>query len=259
LAQGAAATDVEACFLSALEADPTHRPSLEALEASARKAKNEARLAQLLDLKLAAGGAQPNERKAWLTELVGLYTGPLGQPPSAIPALRELVAVAPTDLKLQEDLGRALIAAGQIPEASSVLTSLLDALGKAKQPKAIARVQQALGNLAERQGQHAVALQRYEAAYQLDPAQPAVLAALGRLAMQQNDAEKARRYYRSLLLQSFDERSVGVSKADVYLALGRLHITAQELPKARNMFERGLEADPKHAALKEALAALPRA
>lgn len=259
LAQGAPAGDVEACFLAALEADPKHRPSLEALEASARKAKDQARLAQLLDLKLAIGGAEPSERKAWLTELAALYSGPLGQPANAIPALRELAAAAPADLKLQEELGRALVVAGQIPEASQVLTSLLEALGKAKQPKAVARVQQVLGALAEKQGEGALALQRYEAAYQLDPAQPAVLAALGRLAMQQNDAEKARRYYRSLLLQSFDEKAVGVSKADVYLALGRLHVAAQEIPKARNMFERGLESDPKHAALKEALGGLPKA
>jgi tetratricopeptide (TPR) repeat protein len=119
-------------------------------------------------------------------------------------------------------------------------------------------VQQALGARAERQGQAATALQRYEAAYQLDPAQPAVLAALGRLAMQQKDAEKARRYYRSLLLQTYDEKAVGVTKADIYLALGKLHLAANEIPKARNMFERGLESDPKNAALKEALAALPK-
>ena len=41
--------------------------------------------------------------------------------------------------------------------------------------------------------------------------------------------------------------------------LGRLHQQANELPKARNMFERGLECDPKHDALKRALAEVPRA
>jgi len=48
-----------------------------------------------------------------------------------------------------------------------------------------------------------------------------------------------------------------VSKSEVYLMLGRMHVLAKEIPKARNMFERGLETDPKNQELKEALATLP--
>jgi len=50
-----------------------------------------------------------------------------------------------------------------------------------------------------------------------------------------------------------------VSKAEVYLMLGRMHVAAKEIPKARNMFERGLEADAKNDLLKQALAQLPKA
>ena len=39
--------------------------------------------------------------------------------------------------------------------------------------------------------------------------------------------------------------------------LGKMHVMAKEIPKARNMFERGLESDPKNEALKQALATLP--
>ena len=85
-----------------------------------------------------------------------------------------------------------------------------------------------------------------------------MVASLGRLALKQNDAEKARRYFRALLLQSFDEKAAGITKAEVYLALGRLHLEANEVPKARNLFERGLETDPKNQDLKDALAALPK-
>jgi tetratricopeptide (TPR) repeat protein len=61
-----------------------------------------------------------------------------------------------------------------------------------------------------------------------------------------------------LLLQSFDEKAAGITKAEVYLALGNLHREAGENPKARNMFERGLETDPKNEALKQALASTPK-
>ena len=75
--------------------------------------------------------------------------------------------------------------------------------------------------------------------------------------MRENDMEKARKFYRSLLLQNFDEVTAGASKAGVYLALGRIHVMAKEIHKARNMFERGLENDPKNEDLKKALKNLP--
>jgi tetratricopeptide (TPR) repeat protein len=152
----------------------------------------------------------------------------------------------------------AALIASQPAEAEKLLTELATALAISKQNKVLARVQRQLGNIAVAQGQSASALQRFEAAYQLDPTHPAVVASLGRLALKQNDAEKARRYFRALLLQSFDEKAAGITKAEVYLALGRLHLEAKEVPKARNLFERGLESDPKNQDLKDALAALPR-
>jgi tetratricopeptide (TPR) repeat protein len=159
---------------------------------------------------------------------------------------------------VKEDLSSALVAAGRPAEAEKLLSELATTLAKSKQNKVLARVQRQLGVIAETQGQSAAALQRFEAAYQLDPTHPAVVASLGRLALKQNDAEKARRYFRALLLQSFDEKAAGITKAEVYLALGRLHLDAKEIAKARNLFERGLESDPKNQDLKDALAELPK-
>jgi hypothetical protein len=73
--------------------------------------------------------------------------------------------------------------------------------------------------------------------------------------MAQKDWDKAQRIYRSMLLQNLDA-SVGVSKADVYLQLGTIHQQKAEIPKAKSMFERGLETEPQHAKLREALAQL---
>ena len=58
------------------------------------------------------------------------------------------------------------------------------------------------------------------------------------------------------LLQTFDEKTAGITEASVYLALGQIHLMSGEAPKARNMFERGLETDPKNEELKQALASL---
>jgi hypothetical protein len=85
-----------------------------------------------------------------------------------------------------------------------------------------------LGGFAEGRGDLAAAKQRYTAAYQIDPTQAGVLGALSRLAIRQHDAESARRFLRTLLLQSFDEKAAGITKAEVYLELGNLHRQAGE-------------------------------
>ena len=81
------------------------------------------------------------------------------------------------------------------------------------------------------------------------------MAGLGRLAMAQRDWEKARRVYRSLVLQNLDA-DAGVTKADVYYALGVIHVELGEGPKAKGMFQRGLEMAPADQRLKDALAKL---
>ena len=178
---------------------------------------------------------------------------------TVIPAGGEAQGIQPSeDVVVQERLGTTLIAAGRVDEGEFALSQLADQFARAKQPKNVARLQVLLGRFAEARGDLALAKQRFLAAYQIDPTQATTLAALAHLAVEQNDGQNARKYYRTLLLQAFDEKAVGLSKAQIYLALGKLHQEAGELPKARNMFERGLEIDGKNGALRQALAALPK-
>lgn len=250
------AEDAEAAYLRAIDADATYPPALDAFEQIARAAGDSARLAQVLELREAvAVGA--DERKKILAELAELFAGPLAQPAGAVPFLERLVSVAPDEVRFQERLCDALFAAGRVDDAERTLAAVVDRM-KGRRGKDLARYQQRLAALAEARGDHATAQARYDAAHQIDPSDAATLVALGRFAVAAGDAEKARRYYRSLLLQSFDEKAAGIGKADVYLALGKLHLRAGEAPKARNMFERGLETDPKHEGLRQALAQVPK-
>src|SRR6185437_11730543 len=155
-----------------------------------------------------------------------------------------------------EQLAEALIAAGRTDQATRIIGELVAELTKAKRGKETARWQTRLGTIAEARGDAEAAAQSFNAAYKLDPSHPATIAALGRIAYRKSDLDSARKFYRSLLLQNFDEATAGVSKAEVYLMLGRMHVLANEVPKARNMFERGLEIDPKNVDLKAALAGL---
>ena len=261
-AKEAPADEIEALLLRALDAAPHHVPTLEALEASARDAKDDERLAQLLELRLEATAATPTDAKAapalrkLLAELAGLYKK-LGRGAQAVPVLERLVAMSPDEIGGREDLADALIAAGRTAEAVAIARDLIEQLTKARRGKEAARWYQRLGAIAIAEGDLPAADGHFNAAYKLDPGHPLTLSALGRLAFERGELETARKFYRSLLLQNFDEATTGVSKAEVYLMLGRMHVSAKEIPKARNMFERGLETDPKNELLKQALAQLP--
>jgi tetratricopeptide (TPR) repeat protein len=255
-AREAPAEEIEALLLRALESDQTHRPTLLALEAIARQANDQERLVQILELLLDTA-PDAAEQKARLAEIASLYGGPLGRPADAIGPLQRLVQLAPDDVAPREQLAEALLGGGHTAEAAQLMVQIIDQLTRAKRGKEVARYHQRLGAIAESRGDLPAAGESYTSAYKLDPGHPATLAALGRLALREGDIEKARKFYRSLLLQNFDEATSGVSKAEVYLALGRIHVMAREIPKARNMFERGLENDPKNELLKQALASLP--
>jgi len=256
-ATGSAAAEVSAIYHSALDQDPSCMVAVLALEEMARAANNPGQLVKLLE---AREGIERDEgkRKALLSEIASLYAGPLAAPDQAVEPLERLLGMSPGDAVVQERLGTALIAAGRVDEGEFALSRLADQFAKARQLKNVARLQFLLGRFAETRGDLAAAKRRFLAAYQIDPTQATTLVALAHLAVAQNDGENARKYYRTLLLQTFDEKAVGLSKAQIYLALGKLHQEAGELPKARNMFERGLEIDVKNEALRLALAALPK-
>jgi tetratricopeptide (TPR) repeat protein len=256
-ATGGTPAEVAALYQGALSNHPRCLPAIAALEEIARKSGDHAALATQL---LARANVEKDEgkQKAILAEVATLYLGPLAMPEQAVAPLERLAKLSPADLSVQENLGRALVACGRVDEGEFALGQLIEHMGKARRQKDVARLQCQLGGYAEARGDLAAAKQRYAAAYQIDPTQAGVLGALARLSMRQHDAESARRYLRTLLLQSFDEKVAGITKAEVYLALGNLHREAGENAKARNMFERGLETDPKNEVLKQALAATPK-
>jgi len=250
--KGASPDEVERALLRALDADATHQGTLQALEAIARASKDDERLVSILDLQLHTASTDA-ERAKLLREIAGLLSGPLGQPGAALPHLERLITLDPNEIAGREQLAEALIAAGRADQAVRLIGEIITELGKARRGKEAARWHTRLGTIAEARGDTEAAAAAFNAAYKLDPSHPATIAALGRLSYHRSDFDSARKFYRSLLLQNFDEATAGVSKAEVYLMLGRMHVLANEIPKARNMFERGLEVDPRNVDLKAAL------
>jgi tetratricopeptide (TPR) repeat protein len=238
-------------FARALDADPDHAAAAGALEKMARARGDWDRVAYLLAAREpSTSGA--DQRALWL-ELAGVYSEKLGRPADALPWLEKAVKQQPDDPQVLEPLADLYAAAGRYDEALPLYRALAERMQKARRMKDVGRLRYRMGAIAEQRGDQKAALDEYAAAHQIDPAHTPTLAALGRLYFAAGEWEKARGAYKKLLLQNLDPQA-GVSKADVYLHLGEIHEKLGEAPKAVGMYERGLELDGAHAALRAALA-----
>ncbi|MEZ4367388.1 MAG: tetratricopeptide repeat protein [Kofleriaceae bacterium] len=240
----------------ALKHDPGHAGALAALEALARDRGDHGALAELLRQRLAATSteAAPGARQALVLELAELERG-LGRPAAALPLLEEAVAAAPTDPKVLGPLADLYVAANRRADAAPLYQRLADEARAARRMKDVARYRQRQGALLEVEGDATAAAAAYDEAFRINPTDSLTMAGLGRLAMAARDWEKARKVYRSLVLQNIDA-DAGITKGEVYLALGEIHLALDEAPKARGMFQRGLEVEPGHPRLVEALGRL---
>lgn len=240
----------EPFFRRALESDPYHAGAAERLERVAREQGDWMQVAALLERRIERTAEK--DRKALLIELSQILGSRAGDAEGALAALEQAHALAPDDMAILEPLADAYFQAGRLEQALPVYKGLIEKLSKGRRSKELGRLNFRLGAIAEKQGDRALALQQYQAAYQIDASHAPTLSALGRIWTEAGEWEKARRIYRSMLLQNLDP-SMGVTKADVYLQLGIIHEKVNEAPKAVGMYERGLEMDSNHAELKAAL------
>lgn len=239
----------EPYYERALQADPTNVEVAEALEKRARARGDFRRVADLLAVRAERmGGLDATKQKELLVELGKLYVNELKSPEGAMPVLQRAYKLAPDDLTVIEPLAEIYFNAGRLREALPLYRTLVERSGKGRRSKDLARVHFRLAAIAEKENDLHKALEQYNAAYSIDAGHLPTLIALGRLYMHAQDWEKARRIYRSMLLQNLDPNS-GVTRADVYLHLGEIHEKLGEGPKAVGMYERGLELDPHHSGL----------
>jgi tetratricopeptide (TPR) repeat protein len=178
-----------------------------------------------------------------------------GDPAAALPVLARAAAAAPGDVRVLAPLADLYFAAGSYDRAGPIYAKLADEARAGRRMKDVARYRQRQGGILEARGDAGGALAAYEEAFRVNPTDVPTMAGLGRLYMAARDWEKARRVYRSLVLQNLGA-DAGVTKPDVYLALGNIHVELSERPQAKGMYQRGLEIEPHHPGLKDAIARL---
>ncbi|HEY4242433.1 MAG TPA: tetratricopeptide repeat protein [Kofleriaceae bacterium] len=240
-------------FREALKHDPAHAAAITALEALARDRKDNALLADMLDRRASAVHA-PAERVALLVELSELERR-AGRSEQALSALARARADLPDDARVLAPLADLYFATGRLDEAAPIYDQLAEDAKKARRMKDVARFRQRQGGILEARGDRPGALAAYEEALRVNPTDVTTMTGLGRLYFASADWEKARKIYQSLVLQNIDP-DAGVTKGSVYWALGKIHLELGQPPKAKSMFQRGLELEPQNADLRAALAQL---
>lgn len=242
-------------YKQALVHDPAHVASVAALEKLARDAGDWQTVGDMLGRRIAAveAGAE-GDLLALALELADVKRK-TGDPAAALPVLERAAAAAPTDVRVLAPLADLYFAAGSYDRAGPIYARLADDARTARRMKDVARYRQRQGGILEARGDAAGALAAYEEAFRVNPTDVPTMAGLGRLYMSARDWEKARRVYRSLVLQNLGA-DAGVTKPDVYLALGNIHVELNERPQAKGMYQRGLEIEPHHPGLKDAISRL---
>jgi len=237
----------------ALKHDPQHAGAIPALEKLARDRRDGPLLADMLQRRVSTIHV-PAERVAILVELADLERK-ANRTEAALAALARASSDAPNDIRVLGPLADLYFAAGRLDEAAPIYDRLAEDAKAARRMKDVARFRQRQGGILEARGDRPGALAAYEEALRVNPTDVNTMTGLGRLYFASEDWEKARKIYQSLVLQNIDT-DVGVTKGEVYWALGKIHLQLGQPPKAKSMFQRGLEIEPHNPKLKEALSSL---
>jgi tetratricopeptide (TPR) repeat protein len=240
-------------FQQALRHDPGHGPAIDALEKLARERRDAPLLADMLQRRVATVDTAA-DRVALLVEIADLERR-AGRSEAALAALAKAAADAPSDPRVLAPLADLYFVTGRLDEAAPIYDRLAEDAKAGRRMKDVARFRQRQGGILEARGDRAGALTAYEEALRVNPTDVTTMTGLGRLYFAAEDWEKARKIYQSLVLQNVDP-DAGVTKAEVYWALGKIHLKLGQPPKARSMFQRGLEIEPQNPKLREALSSL---
>jgi tetratricopeptide (TPR) repeat protein len=178
-----------------------------------------------------------------------------GRNDAALDALVKASKEAPDDIRVLGPLADLYFAGGRLDEAAPIYDRLATDAKNARRMKDVAKYRQRQGGILEARGDRDGALAAYEEALRVNPTDVVTMTGLGRMYFASGEWEKARKIYQSLVLQNIDA-DVGVSKGEVYWALGRIHIELGQSPKAKSMFQRGLELEPSNQKLRDALSSL---
>ena len=237
----------------ALAVDPTSRELRARLRAEYERAGAWTSVA----LMILADAEATDEKRTKIDlyrEASSVYIKQVGDAGTGADVLQKAVDLSPDDRGLLLDLCDAVSLAGRGTEAVQVLERIAQSFG-GKRSKELGEIHRRLANAYLAMGQKEQALGELDKAFRIEPGNIFVLRQLGDVAMDSGDMAKAQQMFRALLLQRLDGQSP-ITKAQVFCRLGQIHQALGEVPKAKQMFERAIQADPQLAEAKAGLSAV---
>ncbi len=230
------------CLVSGLQDAPESAELRELLTELYRKSGRVHELAPLL-AQSALRATDKGQVLACAREAAELFAGPCGQPERAVEVLARAVEMEPEDRTLRCLYADALVAANQLSEAKSVLDAMIAGFGRRRSAERaeihmrLSRVAQAAGNMEE-------ALSQLDTASSMDRTHTGILLALGELAHEAGEFERAERAYRALLMalkkpQPGVTPEVGV--AEVMYQLHRIAVALEQTEKAAELLESAVQ------------------
>ena len=241
-------------FRQALRFQDTHPAAVNAVCEHAEQVEDWPTVANMLERQIAAA-EDSNNKRGLLIRLASLYRERTGQQQESIQLLEQARDLNPEDSTILTQLADSYLDAARYDEATTLYEGLAAQARKKRKMKDVARYRQRLGRLYEANDALEDALAAYEEAFRIHPTDVPTMVGLGRIYLQREEWDKARRTYRSLVLQNLDE-DAGITKDVVYYNLGKIHLALGEVAKAKGMFQRGLAVDSTNGELKQALEAL---
>lgn len=248
-------SDAVAILEQLVQLDPSDQALRQQLRELYRKQKAWEKLAELI----AEDGrrlADSKQRATALGDAARVFSSQLNNSMRAAELLQEATQAEPTDRNLLLELCDAYSACGRANDAIAALEKIVESFG-GRRSKELAEIHRRLATAFQAQGQLDRAASELDKAFRIEPGNVAVLKALGQLSLELNDLARAQQMYRALLLQKLDAGSP-ITKGQVFYALALVHQKLGEAPKAVQMLERALQAEPTMAEATQLLAELKR-
>jgi Tfp pilus assembly protein PilF len=150
------------------------------------------------------------------------------------------------------ELCDAYSASGRGKAAVEVLEKIVQSFG-GKRSKELAEIHRRLAKAYQSDGDTTRAMDELDKAFRIEPGNVHVLKELGSVSIQVGDLKRAQQMFRALLLQKLDDGGP-ITKAEVFLNLGDVHLRLGEKQKAVQMLERAVQTDASLAKARELLA-----
>lgn len=237
-------------YKSALDVEPGHLPSLEAMRKIYLDAGDWLAAAKTLEQETTYH-QQPRRVAELLVELGRLYDERLEEHDRAITVWEAAQKQDPDNEDAALPLAEEYVRVERWADAYPLLDMLVKRSGKRDQNEQH-RLSFMLGDVALRLAQHEAAIKALSKAYQIDQQHLPTLLKLAEAHYAAADWEKAFKYYQMLLVHHRD--SLGRDEiTDVFYKLGVVKREQGDRRKALNMFDKALEEDPHHRPTLEAM------